>query len=50
MITDLLIGIGVMIVLFVVAGVVGMDFWRGCGGHCDSCSTDCEIDKQGRNP
>jgi len=51
MIANLVIGIGAMVVLFVVAGIVGMDFWRGCGhDHCDACSNDCEIDKQGRHP
>ena len=50
MIANLLIGIGAMVVLFVVAGLVSMDFWRGCGGHCDSCSNDCEIEKKGRLP
>ena len=51
MITDLLIGIGAMAVLFVIAGVVGMNFWRGCGhDHCDACANDCEIDTERRHP
>ena len=50
MIADLMIAIVSMAVLFVAAGLIGMRFWRGCGGHCDSCSNDCEIDTEGRRP
>lgn len=48
MITDLLTGIVAMAVLFVAAGLLRLRV--GCGGHCDSCSKDCEIDTEGRRP
>jgi hypothetical protein len=43
------IGIVAMAALFVAAGLLQIRV--GCGhGHCDSCSNDCEIDKEGRLP
>ena len=48
MIADLMIAIGSMAVLFVVAGLLHLRL--GCGGHCGSCSNDCEIDTEGRRP
>ena len=48
MIADLLTGIVAMAVLFVAAGLLRLRM--RCGGHCDSCSNDSEIDKEGRLP
>jgi len=49
MIADLTIAIVAMAVLFVLAGLMRLSM--GCGGgHCDSCSHDCEIDTDGRCP
>jgi hypothetical protein len=48
MIGDLLIAIVTMAVIFVLAGLLRIKL--GCGGHCDSCSNDCEIDTEGRHP
>ena len=41
----------VMAMLFVVFGLLRLGNGGGCsGGHCDSCSHDCETGADGRLP
>ena len=42
--SDWLIGIGLMALLFVLAGVVRL---KGCDGHCEGCSGSCGHYKEG---
>lgn len=49
--TSALVGIVGMAALFVCAGLLKLGEGKGCGSeHCASCSNDCELNTEGRNP
>jgi hypothetical protein len=45
------LGILAMAALFVCAGLIRLGEGQECGsGHCGSCSNDCALNTEGRNP
>lgn len=46
-----LVGIVCMAALFVCAGLLKLGEGKGCErGRCGSCSSECELDIEGRHP